>query len=69
MEPHTQLSRILHDIDGAVKCLVWNYVQSRKHVVINVTSFTTAAGQSNVKVIEIKPSEIDARNKTLALDH
>ena len=43
--------------------LIWNSVRSRKHVVINATSFTTAAGQSNVK-----PSEIDARNKALALD-
>ena len=58
----------VYGIGSAVKCLVWNYVRSRKDVVINATSFTTAAGQSNVKVIEMKPSEIDARNKALALD-
>ena len=51
-----------------MKRVVWNSVRSRKHVVINATSFTTAADQSNVKVIEMKPSEIDARNKALALD-
>ena len=48
-----------------MKRVVWNSVRSRKNIVNNASSFTEAAGASNVKVIEVKPCEIDEINKAL----
>ena len=48
-------------------CLVWNSVRSRKNIVNNASSFTKAAGTRHVKVVEVKPYEIDEINKALGV--
>ena len=53
---------------GAVKHVGWNSVRSRKNIINNASSFTEAAGASNVKVVEVKPCEIDEINKALGID-
>ena len=51
-----------------MKRVVWNSVRNRKNIVNNASSFTEAAGASNVKVVEVKPCEIDEINKALGID-
>ena len=55
-------------ISGAVKRVVWNSVRSRINIVNNASSFTKAAGTSHVKVVEVKPYEIDKINKALGIE-
>ena len=55
-------------IGGAVKRVVWNSVRSRMNIVNNASSFTKAAGTSHVKVVEVKPYEIDEINKALGIE-
>ena len=54
-------------IGGAVKRVVWNAVKNRKHIVVNATNFAEAASTSNVKVVEVKSTEIVALNDSLSL--
>ena len=55
-------------IGGAVKHVVWNSVRSRKNIVNNASIFTKADSASHVKVIEVKPCEIDEINKALGIE-
>nr|XP_023691643.1 uncharacterized protein LOC111856150 [Paramormyrops kingsleyae] len=55
-------------IGGGVKRLVWNGIRCRKYIVNNASTFTEAAASSNVRVLEIKPSEIEAINESLCLE-
>ena len=50
-----------------MKRVEWNSVRSRKNIVNNASSFTEAAGTSNVKVVQVKPCEIDEINKALGI--
>lgn len=54
-------------IGGAIKHLVRNYVKTHKGNVFNAADFTSAAQvmSSDVKIIQMKTSEIEERNEAL----